>query len=184
MQNKTHKINYFFIVIILATFAFLGFMISKEHYTEPKQTGYSTSQYESTKYASATTTRLYLATSTDDTKWIIPISLGVDQLNLNLRMTASSSSGRLDWSYEWSEDRIDWYSEDYASSTLAAVENQYIEHSATTTLKHRWTPGVASEVSKSVVIPNVNANFLRINFERGVVYENLQLWAEVRSRTN
>jgi hypothetical protein len=42
MQNKTHKINYFFIVIILATFAFLGFMISKEHYTEPEpEVGYS-----------------------------------------------------------------------------------------------------------------------------------------------
>ena len=138
-------------------------------------------QYETTKYAVATTSVLYLATSTDDTKWIIPISLGVDQLNLNLRMTASSTSGRLDWAYGWSEDRIDWFSEDVASSTLSAG---YAEHSATTTLKHQWLPASTSEVAKSVVIPNVNAQFLRINFERGVVYENLQLWAEVRSHTN
>ena len=140
-------------------------------------------QYETTKYAVATTSVLYLATSTDETKWIIPISLGVDQLNLNLRVTASSTSGRLDWSYEWSEDRIDWFSEDISSST-DAYTGQYVEHSATTTLKHRWLPASTSEVAKSVVIPNVNANFLRINFERGVIYENFQLWAEVRSHTN
>ena len=166
---------------VLLGLVFGGIALYKQSF-QPSLKGIS-QQYETTKYAVATTSVLALATSTDDTKWIIPISLGVDQLNLNLRMTASSTSGQLDWSYEWSEDRIDWFSEDIASTTASMV-TQYVDHSATTTAKHRWLPASTSEVAKSVVIPNVNANFLRINFERGAVYENLILWAEVRSHTN
>lgn len=173
--------------ILLAGLMILGLIaagISIYRQFQPVNLGSTLSpQYETIKYSSATTSVLYLATSTDETKWIIPISLGVDQLNLNLRITASSTSGRLDWSYEWSEDRIDWFAEDVTSSTIA-INTPYINHIATTTMKHRWLPASATEVAKSVVIPNVNAQFLRINFERGVIYENLQLWAEVRSHTN
>lgn len=180
MNNKETSLPFIIGLLIFVVVVSAFSILSYREY-QGKNFGMVEQQYETTKYSSATSTTLGLATSTDETKWIIPISLGVDQLNLDLRVTASSTSGRLDWSYEWSEDRIDWYAEDIASTT---PDGQYTEHSATTTVKHRWLPGVATEVAKSVVIPDVNANFLRINFERGVQYENFILWAEVRSHTN
>ena len=178
MINKRTGIPFYALLLIIGLLVgFIGYNLNGQ---EGKLKGIS-QQYEATTYSTTTGSVLYLATSTDEELWIIPISLGVDQLNLDLTITASSTAGQLVWAYEWSENRTDWFAEDIASSTSESVS---VDHIATTTVKHKWLPASVSEVAKSVVISNVNANFLRINFERGVTYENMKLEAVVRSHTN
>ena len=122
----------------------------------------------------ASSTPTYLATSTEPTTMIFSIG-SAEQLDLNIQFQASSTATRLDWNYEFSNDRIDWFGEDSKTITSDTVTT----HGAATTT-HRWTPGLTTIARKNLSIDNINGEWIKISFRRGVTYENGTLWAEVR----
>ncbi|MDP1689230.1 MAG: hypothetical protein Q8L47_03835 [bacterium] len=123
----------------------------------------------------ATSSPIYVATSTEPTTLTMDIS-DLETIDLNLQVVSSSTVARIDWRYEFSNDKIDWFGEDSKTITSDVITT----HGAATTT-HYWTPATIKTVRKNVAISNTNANWLKISFSRGTTNDgNYSLWANLK----
>lgn len=135
------------------------------------------SRFEHT-YTSSATSTLVSATTT-----LTAITSGADRADLNLIFRASTSSASLKWTYEYSNNGVDWYGEDY----IANQSNTQFNHSSTTPI-HMWTPSTwtavgttSSSSMRSVLnIPVSNSNYIRIKFNP--VGANGLIWADLSTK--
>lgn len=114
----------------------------------------------------------YLTTSTTTFDCYIARA---DKVDLNIRYTASTTSSRLEWKYEFSNDKIDWKAED--GTTVDS--NTEVTHGAGMVV-HKWTPGTTSTSSKNITISPTASKWLRVNFTSAAA--NGALWAEIITR--
>lgn len=137
----------------------------------------NSSRFEHTYTATATST-LVSATTT-----LTAITSGADRADLAVIFRASSSSASLKWTYEYSNNAVDWYGEDYISNQ----SNLQFNHSSTTPI-HMWTPSTwiaigttSSSSMRSVLnIPVSNSNYMRVNFYP--VGANGLIWADLSTK--
>ena len=109
---------------------------------------------------SSTTTPTNLLTGdATTTTSSFPIS-GVHQLGVNLHLTASTTSTILQWTYEFSQNRIDFYGQDTVT-TSGATETHNVENKVNTLAG----VGTNAVTLRHIDITNVGANFIRFNFK-------------------
>lgn len=136
-------------------------------------------QYASTGnlYGTNTTTPFYVATTTAaNTSSSIYITPEVDQIDLNIWVKASSTTARIDWQYEFSDDNDTWFGEDAYSVSGSTVTHQ----AATTT--HTWIPADVGATAKNITIKDVASKFFRLKVNRGVsgatASNNFAVWIQ------
>lgn len=114
-----------------------------------------------------------LATSTSATH---NIGIQTDQIDLNLKVTASSTTSQIRWQYEFSNNGTEWFGEDSKTTSGAVVTHQ----SATTT--HYWTPGTIVTSFKNIGLTDIAAKYFRLKVFRGsnsrTAGNNFNLWVE------
>ena len=153
-------------IALIAVFAFLLAQNPNNAKANPSRFAHN--------YTAQATSTLVSATST-----LTFITDGADRADLLLIYRASSSAASLKWTYEYSNNSIDWFGEDY----IAAQNNTNAIHASTTPV-HFWTPsdwtavGTTSSSSiKSILnIPVSNANYMRVKFNP--VGANGLIWAD------
>jgi len=130
------------------------------------------SRIEHNQTSAATTTGVTI--SPHATTTLTFLTNGADSADLFMIVKASSSVMALGWTYEYSQNNVDWYSEDYlfdpydtAIGTVTGSTNT--NHNSTTPI-HYWQgadgwKNAASTSKKSILnIPISKAEFMRINF--------------------
>lgn len=132
--------------------------------------------------STATTSPILLepiVSSTTDSNWHVSYDLrantedisGTDNPKLNLMFTASTTLSKLNWAYYFSDNAVDWYTEDYSSYSSLVYTH------ASTTLTHSWTPNTTSRQFKHVDLPDFNAKWIKVTFNvttaSGSLYANL-----------
>ena len=120
-------------------------------------------------------TPIHFATSTATTTKDIQIGEAEDIINLNFRVTASTTATRLQWTYAFSRDGTNFFAEDTKS-----VAGTTVTHGAATTT-HQWTPAQTVTAFKNVEISNVHARFVRLTVSKPLKWENFTLWIEAIS---
>lgn len=126
--------------------------------------------------ATTTTNTLTPGTGTTTLSWA---NEEIDANGLYIALKASTTAATLQWSYQWSNNNVDWYEQDSVSDTTGISQNTF-EH-ASTTITHRWTPGnsTASTTMKALVIPPVPSKYARVQFTMPIGSSNALLYAEV-----
>lgn len=116
---------------------------------------------------------------------------GSDQVNFNLftamatttslvagsgtPTTATTSNTALDlvWYYEFSDDEVNWFSEE-ATTT---VSNGVVTHAVRTL--HNWSPGTIATSTIDLSLLNVNSKYMRVSFSSWTATSTrVGLWAE------
>mgnify|MGYP001587013455 CR=1 FL=1 len=114
-----------------------------------------------TTTVAATTTAIYMnAAGATTTNQIFGCQTeGADVIDLNMNFAASSTASQLLWEIQFSNNNIDWYSED--GKTVDSEVNT--THGATAKV-HLWTPGKIATSSKNIGIEPVASKRTRILF--------------------
>lgn len=124
------------------------------------------------KSAAGVITYAGVATTTDPTVKTLQVGAEIDTLETDMCVVASSTTAIVRWQYEFSQDGVNFYGEDTASSSVGALTHG----PATTT--HSWLPGTTNQVCKKTTITGLSNNFLRITFTRGAAFQNYNLFVE------
>lgn len=119
---------------------------------------------------SATTSPLYMSSTATASSTLVSFLANGEQIDLNLSLTASSTSAKLAWSNKFSIDGVNYYDED--CSTLDSAIS--ITHGPGQCVNY-WTPGTTSTSTKNVTIKNTGARFVKTLF--GVMGANGALHA-------
>ena len=122
----------------------------------------------------STTTPIYLTASGASTT--VEFYTGdADLLSINLLAVASSTSAKLIWKYEYSDNMIDWYQESGATEN-SSISTTY----GATGILYDWTPGTTSASFRNFSEEVVAAKYTRITFS--AVTANLSLWYNIITR--
>lgn len=179
-MNKTNS-TLLSIIFVLAIVVVGLYLLEKIKQVEEP---FGVAQHDITKSATATSSPTTIATSTDNSILLTAaIPESATNLYLDMQVTASSTATAVWWEYEYSSDRIDWYGERVASSTLGALgfDKSVVVYSPATT-SNQWTPGETSLMKATFKVPIVD-NFVRVKAIRGASFENFQIWAQLRPIT-
>jgi len=106
----------------------------------------------------ASSTPEYLTASTNTVSYTAD-TLGVDMLDMNIQFIASTTSSVLTWTYQFSDDNVDWFGED-----LDQVSSTYTVSHASTTIAHTWKPDVATVVRKNIGLLPLASRYVKITF--------------------
>lgn len=152
--------------------------VQRNVYTASLATGTSIPVFiEPAPATKATTAEPYVLIASSS---IIRIA-NIEEIDMNLWLNASTTGTKLNWTYYFSEDKMDWYPEDGNTDTSDVI----MTHGATKYV-HSWTPAVAGVAKKHVNISdslaNVNADYLRIVFD--VSTASGSLYAEIMTQQN
>ncbi len=106
---------------------------------------------------------------------------GIDYIDLNISFQGSSTDATLNWTYEFSDNFMDWYGEDLAQTASART----ITHSSTT-LAHSWNPQVASTtvVRKNISINPIASRYMRIIFTTTNATSSVHARVALKSEVN
>ena len=123
----------------------------------------ATSTFNLTYYNTATTTYVF---NTE----------GVDQVNFNLFLTASSTNASLYWFYQFANATTTysdtWFGEDSNSTSGAVVTHTVPKY-------HVFTPLVTSTSTINITVSNINSKYMKIGFWAGTTTVNfVGLWGE------
>jgi len=125
----------------------------------------------------STSTGRYLTGSDATTSPIVCRIDGADMIDLNIQLTASSSTSTLRWQVEFSSNGGDWYAEDGKTIT----SNTITTHGESPKL-HVWTPNTTATTTKNVGIEPLSAKFIRVFFNMSPQTDNGAVWAEIVKR--
>lgn len=122
----------------------------------------------------ASTTMVWLNSAT--TTYTLNVE-GVDQVNLNLFTTASSTTDNLYWYYAFANatttDSDTWFREDASSASGAVTTHNMVQ------MTHIWNPAATGTSTKNVLISNINSKYMQVGFWSGTTTTNVMgLWAE------
>ena len=106
---------------------------------------------------SATTTKIFLTSGAASSTTAFNCD-NAESIDLNLMSVASSTATVLNWTYEFSDDNIDWFYQD----GFQIVSTSAVTHGAGPIL-HSWTPNTTSEINKNVSILPVASKYCRIS---------------------
>ena len=118
---------------------------------------------------SATTTKVYLETGGASST----LNFNCDEtesIDMNLMFVASSTASKLQWTYEFSFDNVDWFFED-GKTVNSDVQTTH----GAGGMVHFWTPGTTSRSQKNVTITPVASQYCRVVY--GVTGGNGSLWS-------
>lgn len=167
------KVLYTLIVVALL---FLGYFVSRktDHVKAVESYFYRVN-------TTATTTATFMTPGTA-TSTLTMNTWNVDKADVWIHFIASSTASTLQWQYQYSNDNVTWYNEDYtiAPTTLGVAT---FEH-ASTTITHRWTPGTTATSTKVVTIPDISSNFKRAVFSLVIGSANGRLWTDATIKSN
>jgi hypothetical protein len=148
--------------IILASVLFLALFVGTTVFA-------GTSYFNVVKSATATTTTQTLFPGGSSYTLDLGLVNEVDQVNLNLMLKASTTASQLNWAYQYSNNNIDWYTQDIeealpSASDVIGTSLEIIPHSSATV--HTWIPAnsVSSTTLKNVKIKDINAGYMRVVF--------------------
>ena len=87
------------------------------------QTVYAVSKLETDvkPFGYVTSTPEYITANTETVTTDTIDLLGIDQVDMKIQETASSTKSVLVWEYEYSDDNIDWFGEDLAEATATTT---------------------------------------------------------------
>lgn len=117
-----------------------------------------------------------IATTTDPSVFTTRIGYGVDGVDLNLCVVASSTTARVDWTYDYSNDGVNYFNYDNASTS-----GDVLTH-AVASSTNQWTPTSTSQKCRNVVVRSLNAEYMRVTFTRGAAFQNYNLFAELTTK--
>ncbi len=168
MKLKNTLISLSVIVILVGLFIFYKSDIAKAmpSYFSREQTNSATSTVSKIGYVATTT--IFGSFMTYD----------VDRIDLFMQFTPASTTAALNWSYEFSNNNIDWYGEDAASLSVSTYTH------STTTAVHSWVVGSTATSTKVVTIPAISSNFTRIKFTTASLTATSSIWAEATLKRN
>lgn len=116
------------------------------------------------KYASATTTRAFLAgtQTTSSTTLFAQVDISkAERISFNLQAEASSTSAVIQWYYQFSEDGVDWFNETNQGTISSGIFT--VNAANSNKVFHQWTPATVSTTSISVLIdPVPPASYMRV----------------------
>lgn len=172
-MNKNKKIVISIVVLAVIALAIFAFR-------SPKIVEAMESYFDRVRVSTATTTPSYMTPGTG-TSTLAVDTWNVDKVDLFINMTASTSVATLNWTYEYSNNGIDWYYEDAQSVTGTSQ----ILH-ASTTVTHSWRPGstVASTTRKVLTLPDIASNYKRVTFFLPIGTTNASIWYEFTAKRN
>ena len=123
-----------------------------------------------------------VSTSTPTSTKTVIIGNEIDQVDLQICVTASSTTSIVKWQLEYSDDETNFFGED--SNTVSGV---VVTHGASTTT-HQWTPATTEPICKTAVIANTNSKVHKFTFFRGanssIDSNNFDLYAEAIFKAN
>ena len=180
-MNKYAKIIFLMAVITLIAAISVIVSVKKE---VKKAEGSSVTETASLTSASSSPVYLQSSLSNFDSHTIIMNIADAEGLGLFAIYTPSSTLASLQWKYEYSNNRIDWFGETVASST-DSYKTGYIAHASSTPMINRWSPATSIRTQGFFDIPNVNANWIKVSFQNGTSSATTvcdgSLWAELRA---
>ena len=106
-------------------------------------------------------------------------TIGIDLVDLNIQFKGSSTDATLNWTYQFSDNNMDWYGEDLAQTASART----ITHSSTT-LAHSWNPQVTSVVRKNISIDPIASKYMRIIFTTTNATSSVHARVALKSEVN
>lgn len=130
--------------------------------------------------ASATTTRTFLSTAATASTTVLGALNNATRLAINVQSTGSSSAATLEFSVDFSDDNIDFFGQDTATTTSIVGAN-VIPH-PTVEVKHHWNVATTSvtgnKVGRTFVLEDLPAaKYYRVRF--GTWGANQSIWAKV-----
>lgn len=94
-----------------------------------------------------------------------------DEVNLAIQFTASSTTSVLGWKYEYSQDGIDWYEDDYMDAgrlSTSSIVNVSAGYTQTWTFASSTvggqTPAASNQISGKLVTVPVPMRYVRVVF--------------------
>lgn len=133
--------------------------------------------HNSTVPSTATTTFNLVYQTVSTTTYTFNVS-GVDQVNLNLFTIASSTTDNLYFAISYTNATTTysdtWYREDVNTTSGAVTTHN------TSQLYHIWNPAETTTSTKNILISNVNANYMKIDFWAGTttIASKIGLWGQ------
>lgn len=143
------------------------------------EVGASSQSYFVVNNAEATTTLSTINPSTGSTTSSFIIS-DADYLQLNLQFTASTSASVLNWYYQYSDNKIDWFTEDEINAYTPGTFS--LTHSSSTIVHTIQGNNTSSTTRKKIVIPNLSANHIRVVFSTTVGTSTI--WSQIVKKIN
>lgn len=98
---------------------------------------------------------------------VTAFTLNATSLDIDLWAVASSSSSVIQFSVQYSDNGIDWYSQDTSS-----VSSSLTTH-ATAPMLHAWTPGTTATTSRNLTITPIASRYVKIGFQAQVASTSL-----------
>ena len=131
--------------------------------------------------APASTTVVYMTPGTASST----ITFSTEDSDLNqifIQYIASTSASILHWTYEFSNDGIDWFGEDAISITR--TDSTPANYHSSTTINHIWNAGssVSSTTRKMVTLPSIASTRARVTFTLPIGTANGALYVERMTR--
>lgn len=147
-------------------------MLSITPHSAAHASGQNISVYDTannSNQARATTTPVYLASGGASTSLVMPTSLATS-VHFNAVVVSSSTASVLNWTEQVSNDGINWYTEDTASTTAATST------SSTAPLGHAWIPGQTAATYRNFATNPSPSKYTRLTFYASGA--NLSLYAQ------
>lgn len=122
-------------------------------------------------------TKMFAETTTDPIIKTVELGSGIDQLNLNTCVTASSTVAQVNVAYESSDDNVNWFS---GVNPFISVSPSSTVNLLVATSSFNFVPGSIEQ--RCVSIPTIisSSRFFRFKFTRGVANDsNYSFYAEL-----
>lgn len=126
--------------------------------------GTASTTYANVSFDYTTSTWSYLSTSTPSVNKVIQIGNSTDYMTMNVCVIASTTEAIVNWHYDFSDDNVNWFREDFSTTTNNFGQPVVKHLNATTT--HQWSPSDTNKECKKVDINNINSNWMRVTFDR------------------
>lgn len=122
-----------------------------------KASGFSLSAHDTNNDSGATTTQSFLTSGNASTTFAT-FTPQADQIRQNWVFVASSTSSCLQWQNSYSNNNVDWYGEDNASTT------NKLANEAPGPLIHVWCPAISGTSTLMTLISTAGEKYSRTQF--------------------
>lgn len=134
----------------------------------------------------STTTRAYINSGGTGTTTLSLYTVASDQVDFNFLVKSSTTPAQANWRYEYSENAVDWFSDDIALNS-SATSTQHVR----TFADHNWlvatSTGGSSNTTdsfKHAQLLNVNSTYTRVVFYATPGSGAFDLWIQARQKGN
>lgn len=170
-------------VLFLAMMVFLGLQVNTHIKLTHAATGAEV-RSTNTQNPYSTTTRAYIGSGGSATTTLSMYTEQIDQIDFNFLLKSTSTAPSAKWRYEYSENNVDWFSDDIPQNQAATTSTQWV---SSTFNEYSWgyassTGGTSNSQSnfKHTQLKFLNSRYTRIVFYLAPGSGAADVWIQAR----